>query len=126
MRKKDYTKILIMFFIGILYLLFILKYNIGIPCIFHKLTGFYCPGCGTTRAIISLIKFNPYQALRYNMLTIFLIPLASLYCIYKYILNGKKEIPNWVWFILLAITIIFFILRNIPAFSFLAPMEFTL
>ena len=31
-----------------------------IPCLFHELTGFYCPGCGGTRAVLALV---PYCAL---------------------------------------------------------------
>lgn len=27
----------------------------GFPCLFHLITGFYCPGCGGTRAIRMLI-----------------------------------------------------------------------
>ena len=98
-----------------------LKYDIGIPCIFFELTGFYCPGCGATRAIASLIRLNPYQALRYNPLTIILLLPSIIYLIYKYIFNGKKRVPNWIWCILLIITILFGILRNIPVFYYLAP-----
>lgn len=25
------------------------------PCLFHQITGYYCPGCGITRAIIALL-----------------------------------------------------------------------
>lgn len=27
-----------------------------LPCVFHSLTGYYCPGCGGTRACIALSK----------------------------------------------------------------------
>ena len=26
------------------------------PCLFHMMTGAYCPGCGGTRAVKSLLK----------------------------------------------------------------------
>lgn len=93
----------------------------GIPCVFFELTGLYCPGCGATRAIISLIKLRPYQAFRYNILVITLLPIASVYLVYKKIFKGKKNIPNWIWIILLVITILFGIIRNISFFSYLAP-----
>ena len=123
MKKNDFKKYLTIFFIGVLYLAFVLKYKIGIPCIFHELTGLYCPGCGSSRAIVSLIEFNPYQAFRYNMLVTTLIPFVIIYFFYKYILYGKKKIPNYIFYLLLIITIIFSILRNIPFFYYLAPTK---
>ena len=111
---KDNKSKIIIFSLGILFVLFI-KYNIGIPCIFNKITGLYCPGCGMTRSVISLIKLNFYLAFRYNMLIILIIPVGILYLILK------KNIPNWIWCVLLLIVILFGILRNIPMFNFLAP-----
>lgn len=32
------------------------------PCYFHLLTGFYCPGCGGTRAILSLLGGHPLRS----------------------------------------------------------------
>lgn len=37
-------------------------------CIFHRLTGISCPGCGGTRALIALIDGHPLAALHYNWL----------------------------------------------------------
>lgn len=120
-NKKNYIVIAII--LGILFIYILLKYNIGIPCIFHKLTGFYCPGCGMTRAFISLIKLDIYQAFRYNMLVIILVPFFIIYGVNKYILKNKYKIPRFIFYILLVITILFAILRNIPNFSFLAPVQ---
>ena len=63
--QNNYKKYIAILLIGILCIVFYLKYNIGIPCIFHELTGFYCPGCGLTRAIASIVKLDFYQAFRY-------------------------------------------------------------
>lgn len=120
-NKKNYIVIAII--LGILFIYILLKYNIGIPCIFHKLTGFYCPGCGMTRAFISLIKLDIYQAFRYNMLVIIFVPFFIIYGVNKYILKNKYKIPRFIFYILLVITILFAILRNIPNFSFLAPVQ---
>lgn len=26
------------------------------PCLFHAMTGYYCPGCGGTRAVLALLR----------------------------------------------------------------------
>src|SRR5690625_7939498 len=54
-------------------------FNIHIPCIFNKITGLDCPGCGMTRAALSLLDGNIYQAFRWNMLIFMIIPLYFIY-----------------------------------------------
>ena len=36
------------------------------PCLFRLVTGFYCPGCGLTRALHALVHFDPIGAWRMN------------------------------------------------------------
>ena len=112
---------IILFAIGIFTIVIYFKFSDGIPCFFYKQTGLYCPGCGITRAFLSLLQLNIYQAFRYNMIVIILLPFFIAYLIYKWIFKGKKKIPNIIWCCLLIFTISFGILRNIPMFSFLAP-----
>ena len=109
-----------LFIIGILVILIYLHYD-GIPCFFYERTGLYCPGCGITRACISLLHFDIYQAFRYNMLFIISLPLLIVYLFYRFVFKCNKQIPNYVWCFLLVITISFGILRNIQSFSFLSP-----
>lgn len=103
-------------------------YGIGIPCVFHKITGFYCPGCGITRAIFSLLKLDFKSAIMNNLL-IFLLSPFMLFYFYIRLKNwflDKKEnsiYPNWVWYLFLTITILFGFLRNINEFSWLAPIS---
>ena len=124
--NNKFKKIIIVCAIGIIAIIgiSILHYfNIGIPCIFYKITKLHCPGCGITRAIISLLKLDFYQAFRYNSLVIILLPLLLIYYLYIWIFNGKNKIPQYVWVILLIIIILYGILRNIPLFEFLAPTK---
>ena len=37
-----------------------------IPCLFHRLTGIECPGCGMTRAFVSLSHFQFYTSFTNN------------------------------------------------------------
>lgn len=50
------------------FLIYILRINIG--CIFNKLTGFYCPACGMSRAFGEIFKFNFVNAIKLNILSI--------------------------------------------------------
>lgn len=40
--------------------------NDGYPCGFRMLTGFYCPGCGGTHAVYSLISFDIISSIKEN------------------------------------------------------------
>lgn len=121
MKKYDTIKLIIIFIMALILAIVLQKFNIGIPCIFHQVTGLYCPGCGTTRAITSLIRLQPYQAFRYNILIVSLLPITCIYLLYRYVLKERQKIPNIIWYFLLVLVISFGILRNIPFFSYLAP-----
>ena len=125
-----YSKMkLILILISFLIIYFILNelLDVGIPCLFYEITGYYCPGCGITRLLFSFLKLDFYQAFRYNPLIFILIIITGIYWLVKFILkkfmNISIEIPNYVYYILLIIVIIFGILRNIPMFDFLSPTE---
>ena len=45
-------------------------------CPFHAVTGWYCPGCGGTRAIIALFHGDVAAAWRDNAFALTLAPLA--------------------------------------------------
>lgn len=93
--------------------------NIGIPCVFRELTGFYCPGCGITRVVLSLFKLDVVQAFRYNPLLFVLLPLYLIYFV-----TTKKQMTMMskaTMAVMLIITLAFGLLRNIPMFDYLAP-----
>lgn len=118
-------KIIVLFVLFLLYLFLSNYFQIYIPCPFHKITGFYCPGCGITRMFISILQFDFYSAFRYNPLLFILLPFA-LYLFIDYLIRKEKssykKIPGMVWYVFIFVFIIYGILRNIPYFSFLAPI----
>lgn len=102
--------------------------NFSIPCLFHKITGYYCPGCGITRCLFSILEGKLYQAFMYNQLVFILLPFFIIYVTYNsyiYIFNKKnkliKKIPNYIYIILLIIVISFGIIRNLDFFPYLKP-----
>ncbi len=119
-------------FIGLAVLFFVLdpaKHKIFPHCLFNSITGYYCPGCGSQRAIHSLLHFDFTGAVSYN----FLFLPTFLLIIYHYlhpVLNGyfRWKLPNIIYFkstpwIILGIVIAFWVLRNLQYYPFsgLAP-----
>lgn len=105
---------------GVLYLKVISPaLNIHIPCPFYHVTGLYCPGCGMTRASLSLLDGDLVQAFRYNNLVFILLPLFVIY--YLLVKHNRRGIGDKLLLFMLFLTIIFGVLRNVPLFSFLSP-----
>ena len=48
----------------------------GYRCPFHAITGWWCPGCGGTRAMLALLHGDVAGAWRDNALALTLFPLA--------------------------------------------------
>jgi len=91
-------------------------------CMFHKLTGLNCPGCGMTRALYALLHGNLMLALKDNVLFVFLLAFLATRGA-KYFLRksaGQFISPKMLW-VFLIIAAVFTALRNLPAFSFLSP-----
>ena len=59
-------------------------FSIKTICQWKLITGQDCIGCGITRAIISILKFNFKEAIEYNPLVIIVFPLL-IYVWIKYI-----------------------------------------
>ena len=121
--KKNLFFIILISLLSVLTLLDI----VSIPCPFHFITNLYCPGCGVTRMIKSILKLNFYQAFRYNQLLFILFPFFFFLIIdyiYSYIIKKKsiyKKIPEIVWIIIIIFLIIFGVIRNI--FPYFAPVK---
>ncbi len=96
-------------------------FNFNIFCPIHKLSGFYCPGCGITRMFFAILRLDFYQAFRYNPLVFILLILYLFKIIMELIIKHPITISNRSTYILLFIVIAYGILRNVPLFKFLAP-----
>ncbi len=53
----------------------------GIPCVFHLVTGAYCPGCGGTRAAKALLSGHILTSLRYNPVVAYAAAVAAVFCL---------------------------------------------
>lgn len=48
------------------------------PCLFHLLTGLYCPGCGGTRAVKYLLRGQWALSFRYHPLVLYGVAALAL------------------------------------------------
>ena len=99
------------------------------PCPFLALTGFYCPGCGTLRALHQLTLGHPVAALDLNPLMVLLLPFVAYFLASHAMLavTGRPlrkffVRPALIW-ALLGVVLVYCLLRNIPAYplTLLAP-----
>lgn len=125
MQKVDKSLIITVIVLIIYYILHYIVTNSFPPCLINKYTGFFCPGCGITRMVLSIITLNFYQAFRYNAFLFILFLLTIIYQIIKLITKqfSTKELKlnNYVYITILIAAIGFGIIRNLPAFSYLIP-----
>lgn len=118
MRKNIIKIYCAIFVLGITYYIFSQITNIYIPCLYYTTTGLLCPGCGTTRMFLSLIKFDFAAAFSYNPVMFVLLilwVLISLLCFCDKIKFVKNERFLYTMLgISIAALLIFGIIRNIP------------
>jgi hypothetical protein len=98
-------------------------------CVFYAATGYYCPGCGSQRALHSLLHFDINGVVQHNILFLMAAP-ALMYHYLQLLMNRKLQLklPNLFYMkltpgIILILIMLFWIMRNLPyiPFSNLAP-----
>lgn len=67
--------------------------NFLLPCLFHSLTGYYCPGCGGTRAVAGLLHGNILESLYYHP---FVVYAAAVYVVFM-VTNTVEIISRGRW-----------------------------
>ena len=93
-------------------------------CPFRALTGFACPGCGSTRGLHCLLHGQLAAAFEFNPLLILSLPFF-LFALFRYTNAALRGRPlswprpdvryNWA---LVAIILCFWIFRNTPFYPF--------
>lgn len=76
---------------GILGLLVLLLGAKAVPCAFARLVHVPCPGCGSTRAVLALVRGDWHDVFRYNPLGPFaalLIGLLSIQALVSVLVHG--------------------------------------
>ncbi len=102
--------------------------GVGLRCPFYTLTGLYCPGCGSGRAVYSALHGRFAESFRQNPALYFPGIPAGLVLLHEYarlvfprLGLRPVRVSRGVALGLTLALIAYWIARNIPAFSFLAP-----
>jgi hypothetical protein len=103
------------------------------PCPVRAATGWYCPGCGSTRGLHHLLHGHIIAACRMNALMVLCIPFlayaylafAARVCFPEAAWTNPRRTPIkavWIWSLLVVI-LLYWVLRNLPLspFTSLAP-----
>lgn len=98
------------------------------PCLFHRWTGCYCPGCGGRRCVMMLMQGRWLEALHMNALVIAMA--VGLFCLLAREAwrecsgSGQPFAMTPLRGVLIVVAIVgFWLLRNVPfrPFVWLAP-----
>jgi hypothetical protein len=121
--------------VGLIGAIVIFSYNpaetsIYPPCLFHLMTGLYCPGCGSTRAIYQLLHGRILEALDLNALLVIFLGSGAFLAIIRALPLRTGRVSKidsgirlaWIW-IIMGFTLLFWVARNLRYFPFkvLAP-----
>jgi hypothetical protein len=98
-------------------------------CLLFSLTRIHCPFCGGTRCAHALLHGDLAQAAAYNILALFLLPPVVFFFYWTAWRSWRDRPlptwnpPKWVPRLLIAVLVVFWIVRNLPFYPFelLAP-----
>ena len=95
-------------------------------CLFRFLTGYQCPGCGSTRALHQLLHGHVIAAFELNPFFLVAIPFL-LYALIRYsviVMRGgvpaQNRLPPPYIYALFFIVLSFWIFRNTPFYPFVS------
>lgn len=96
-------------------------------CVFHRVTGLDCPGCGSLRALHALLHGDFAVALHFNAFLVLSLPVLATLGLRLAVRKMRTEPatpfrPVWLW-LYFAAFVTFGIVRNLPVplFAAFAP-----
>jgi hypothetical protein len=104
----------------------VVAHLLGLGCPFHEVTGLDCPGCGATRAFLSLTHGHLMAALHDNALAVILgvavIPNLGLMGLgWRVPERMGRSFAGRKWWLVLGACVAWTVVRNLPMFGWLAP-----
>lgn len=94
-------------------------------CPLHAATGLWCPACGGLRATYDLAHLHLATAWSENALWVVVAPLVVVGWLVVLARRARglpvRPVPAWAGVAGLVVVVVFGVLRNLPAFAWLAP-----
>ena len=86
-------------------------------CLIHDRFFLYCPLCGGTRAVSSLLRMEIAEAFSYNAFVVLLVIFALCLDVWAFVrlVRGHTTLvplPGWVWIVFAVLLILYGVLRN--------------
>ena len=96
-------------------------------CPWLALTGTYCPGCGSLRAIHALAHGDPATAVARNPLAVIAIGWLAVWFVVwaRRTVTGWKGTtmaPAWVLYGIVGVVLTYWVARNVPGWTWLSPL----
>ncbi|HYH72856.1 MAG TPA: DUF2752 domain-containing protein [Nocardioides sp.] len=96
-------------------------------CPWLAVTGTFCPGCGSLRAIHALAHGDPVTALARNPLAVLAIGWLALWFVVwaRRTTTGRVRTtmaPAWVLYGILGVIVTYWVARNVPGWTWLSPL----
>lgn len=103
------------------------KYHFYPVCTFNRWTGLYCPGCGATRALYALLHGDWLTAWHDNALLLLLMVAGGGRALWMGMEKWRGRVvhgffPPWTLWVVLVLAAVFWVVRNLPGFEWLAPL----
>lgn len=100
-------------------------------CVFHEATGWYCPGCGSGRAVHALLHLRPLAAWRANPLLMIALPVVLFFGA-RWVWDVVRRRPpraamssvgRWGIYLIGLLVVLYWVGRNLPwwPWTLLAP-----
>lgn len=93
--------------------------NLNFPCLFHLATGYYCPGCGGTRALAALFHGQFLRSFLYHPVVLYVALLllrilagSGLELVRSGHFTWSRKLKKYDIFWILFLTIAHFLLLN--------------
>lgn len=130
-RKRSHTTEDVLYYLGIVSIIImclgvlIIKKNtafferFSLPCAFRMVTGFYCPGCGGTRAVKFFLSGHIIKSFIYHPLVPYLGIGGGIFMVSQTVSRVTKgkvkgmQFRNWYVYMMGIIILIQFLIKNI-------------
>lgn len=118
-RRDRIRNVMILILTGMVYAGIVIRFHVGIPCMFHVITGLQCPGCGITHMLIYMAEHDFKSAYESNQMVFVLQPVIY-YLVLKNVIVYIKGDPvrhhkfdNFLVYSAIVMILVFSVIRNI-------------